>query len=244
MYSSGASTATRSSFPRCESGPTRNMRTLMVPLATGGSWPGAMNSAVLTLPIIQLFPCAGCETVEKQYVRILSTTPSSGTHDQALVAPTLGRVTRIFRFAVLPGLLRRPASRARDSRAARKSVSLSDRRAAHGHSQAVLEEFLRRAGGGSEVGVDERGRYAPPHARHERRTGASIPGCRPDNHVDDLASGQLGVVVARGHAAAGLSVGRCLQAPARSMGGTTHAQGALAFRGAAGAGQGTAGGFL
>src|SRR5258707_468900 len=71
MYSRRASTATRSSFSRWESRPARTMCTFMVPPATGGSWPGAINSAVLTPPMIPLFAFAGCETVQKQYVRIL-----------------------------------------------------------------------------------------------------------------------------------------------------------------------------
>ncbi len=53
------------------------MCTFMVPLATGGSgaegsWPGAMNSALTHSPMIPLFAFAGCETVNKQYVRIIT----------------------------------------------------------------------------------------------------------------------------------------------------------------------------
>src|SRR5476649_1821094 len=48
------------------------MRTFRVPLATGGSWPGAIISALLTLHMIPLFAFAGCETVVKQYVRIFA----------------------------------------------------------------------------------------------------------------------------------------------------------------------------
>ena len=70
MYSSGASTATRSSLSRCESRPARTMLTFIVPPATGGEVPGAMNSALLTGSMIPLFPSTGCETVQKQCVRI------------------------------------------------------------------------------------------------------------------------------------------------------------------------------
>ena len=56
MYSSGASTATRSSLSTRESRPARTMLTFIVPPATGSSWSGAMNSALLTACIIPLFP--------------------------------------------------------------------------------------------------------------------------------------------------------------------------------------------
>src|SRR3984893_13266086 len=46
------------------------MRTFIVPLATGGSWPGRMNSALLTPRMIPLFALGGCKTVDKQCVKI------------------------------------------------------------------------------------------------------------------------------------------------------------------------------
>src|ERR1700730_959428 len=46
------------------------MRTFIVPLATGGSWPGRMISALLTPRMIPLFTLGGCKTVDKQCVKI------------------------------------------------------------------------------------------------------------------------------------------------------------------------------
>ena len=141
-----------------------------------------------------------------------------------------------LRARVLRGAL--PASG--DPRAARESLSDRDRGRADRHTQEFPEEFLRRSGRAGEVDVDRPCRHDRAGARQRFATRAHPARGRPVGHARDLPSRQLGVAVAGRDPAARISGGGRLQAPARCLGRTARARGALALRRALDPRQGTA----
>jgi hypothetical protein len=127
-------------------------------------------------------------------------------------------------------LLRGAAPSSGDPRAACESLSRSERGRTDHHTQALPEELLRRAGGAGEVDVHRARGDDRAGARRGFAAGAHSARWRAGGHAGDIPSRQLGVAPPGRDAAARVSGGCGLQAPARCLGGAAGARGALAFR--------------